>query len=69
MKIIENKKIQEKYYKKVLNNGLTVFLMPKTDFYKTYAIFATKFGSRDTEFIPRGSSEYIKTPEGIAHFL
>ena len=69
MKIIENKKIQEKYYMKVLSNGLTVFLMPKTDFYKTYAIFATKFGSRDTEFIPRGSLEYIKTPEGIAHFL
>lgn len=69
MKIIENKKIQEQYYMEVLENGLTVFLMPKTDFYKTYAIFATKYGSRDTEFIPRGKTEFIKTPEGIAHFL
>ena len=50
-------------------SGLTVFLMPKNEFYKTYAIFATKYGSRDTEFIPRGGSDYIKTPEGIAHFL
>ena len=69
MKIIENIKIQEKYYMEVLDNGLTVFLMPKNDFYKTYAIFATKYGSRDTEFIPRGKNEFIKTPEGIAHFL
>lgn len=69
MKLIENKKIQEKYYMEVLDNGLTVFLMPKNEFYKTYAIFATKYGSRDTEFIPRGESDYIKTPEGIAHFL
>ena len=69
MKLIENKKIQEKYYIEVLENGLTVFLIPKPQFYKTYAIFATKYGSRDTEFIPRGKNEFIKTPEGIAHFL
>ena len=69
MKLIENKVIQEKYYQEVLENGLTVYLMPKNEFYKTYAIFSTKYGSRDTEFIPIGESDYIKTPEGIAHFL
>lgn len=66
---IENKIIQEAYYKEVLDNGLTVYLMPKNDYYKTYAIFSTKYGSRDTTFIPRGEKEYIKTPEGVAHFL
>ncbi len=66
---VENKTIQEQYYKEVLDNGLTVYLMPKTEFYKTYAVFATKYGSRDTEFVPQGANEFIKTPEGIAHFL
>lgn len=69
MRTLENSIIQEKYYQVVLDNGLTVYLMPKNEFYKTYAIFSTKFGSRDTQFIPRGQTEFIKTPEGIAHFL
>ena len=33
------------------------------------AIFSTKYGSRDIEFIPLGQKDYLKTPEGIAHFL
>mgnify|MGYP000772174882 CR=1 FL=1 len=43
--------------------------MPKNEFHKTYAIFSTKYGSRDIEFIPLGQKDYLKTPEGIAHFL
>lgn len=48
----KNDKIQEKYYVEVLENGLTVYLYPKKDFYKTYAIFSTKYGSQDIEFTP-----------------
>ena len=69
MKIFENKKLQEKYYLEILDNGLKVYLMPKNEFHKTYAIFSTKYGSRDIEFIPLGQKDYLKTPEGIAHFL
>ena len=47
MKIFENKKLQEKYYLEILDNGLKVYLMPKNEFHKTYAIFSTKYGSRD----------------------
>lgn len=65
----ENKVLKEIYYEETLDNGLKVFLMPKNDYYKTYAVFATKYGSRDTEFIPLGQDDFIKTPEGIAHFL
>ena len=65
----ENKILNETYYELTLDNGLKVFLMPKNDYYKTFAVFATKYGSRDTEFIPLGEKEFIKTPEGIAHFL
>lgn len=64
-----NEILKEEYYEETLENGLKIFLMPKNNFYKTYAVFATKYGSRDTEFIPLGKNEYIKTPEGIAHFL
>ncbi|MFR7880160.1 MAG: hypothetical protein ACLU5J_00760 [Christensenellales bacterium] len=39
MKIFENKKLQEKYYLEILDNGLKVYLMPKNEFHKTYAIF------------------------------
>ena len=69
MRCFSNKLIQEKYYVEKLDNGLTVCLMPKNDFHKTYAIFSTKYGSRDVEFVPLGKDEFIKTPEGIAHFL
>ena len=69
MRLVENKKLNERYYFEVLENGLKVYLMPKKDFHKTYAIFSTKYGSRDIEFIPIGKKDYIKTPEGIAHFL
>lgn len=69
MKKIENKTINEVYYVETLDNGLKVILYPKNDFYRTYAIFATKYGSQDVEFVPLNSEEFIKTPEGIAHFL
>ena len=65
----KNDKIQEKYYVEVLENGLTVYLYPKKDFYKTYAIFSTKYGSQDIEFTPIDLENSINTPEGIAHFL
>lgn len=69
MKKIINKTINETYYVETLDNGLKVFLYPKTDFYRTYAIFSTQYGSQDLEFIPIHDTKYIKTPEGIAHFL
>jgi len=56
------------YYEK-LNNGLQVYLMPKTGFNKTYATFTTKYGSIDNHFIPLGENEPIHVPDGIAHFL
>lgn len=69
MKKIVNKTINESYYVETLDNGLKVFLYPKKDFYRTYAIFSTKYGSQDLNFIPIHGTNYIKTPEGIAHFL
>lgn len=62
-------KINETLYKEVLPNGLTVYLLPKAGYHKTYGLFSTNYGSIDNEFVPRGGTEYVKVPDGIAHFL
>lgn len=61
--------IAETLYTEKLDNGLTVFLLPKPEMAKTYGIFTTNYGSIDQTFVPIGQSEKITVPEGIAHFL
>ncbi len=68
MKVVKNR-LDETYYVEVLPNGLTIYLAPKADFHKTYALFATKYGSIDNEFIPRNQNKFVRLPYGIAHFL
>ncbi|HGF7265136.1 TPA: M16 family metallopeptidase [Enterococcus faecium] len=65
----EYEQINEKLYHEVLPNGLTVYLLPKNDYHKTYGLFSTNYGSIDNEFIPYGEKEKVKVPDGIAHFL
>lgn len=69
METIQLTSIDEVLYKEVLANGLTVYLLPKKGFSKTYATYTTKYGSIDREFIPVGQQESITVPDGIAHFL
>ena len=61
--------LQETIYTKKLDNGLTVFLLPKLEMSKTYGIFSTDYGSIDQTFIPLGNQEKTTVPEGVAHFL
>ena len=61
--------INETLYTEVLPNGLKVNLLPKEGFHKTYALFTTDYGSIDEEFKPLGQTEFVKVPDGIAHFL
>jgi predicted Zn-dependent peptidase len=61
--------IEETLYQEKLDNGLTVFLLPRPQMSKTYAIFSTNYGSIDRTFVPIGESEKITVPDGIAHFL
>lgn len=67
-----NKKVystlNEKLYTEVLDNGLTVFILPKREFHKTYGLFSTNYGSIDNEFAYQGEKRK-KVPDGIAHFL
>lgn len=61
--------LDEIIYSKVLDNGLTVKLLPKPTYNKTYALFSTDFGSIDQHFVPLGKKEPVMVPDGIAHFL
>lgn len=61
--------LDEVLYSEVLDNGLTVRLLPKENYNKTYALFSTDFGSIDQHFVPLGKEEAIEVPDGIAHFL
>ncbi|WP_286231513.1 EF-P 5-aminopentanol modification-associated protein YfmH [Neobacillus mesonae] len=61
--------LKEELFHEKMTNGLEVYILPKKGFNKTYATFTTKYGSVDNTFVPLGKSEFVKVPDGIAHFL
>lgn len=66
---IENHKLGEVMYAGEHSSGLGVFVIPKKGFLKKYAVIGTRYGSIDNKFIPKGGSDAINVPDGIAHFL
>ena len=56
-------------YQETLDNGLNIFIVPMENVNNKYVTFTTKYGSTINEFIPLGEKDYIKVPNGIAHFL
>lgn len=60
---------EQAVYQAKLANGLTVHMIPMANFHKTYAMFTTDFGSIDNHFIPYGEQDFIRVPDGVAHFL
>ncbi len=61
--------LQEELYFEKMDNGLSVYILPKKGFNKTYATFTTKYGSIDNHFKEPGAEDYSRVPDGIAHFL
>ena len=57
----------EKIYSATHESGVKIFIMPKAGYGKKYAMFATKYGSCDTEF--EIDQKTVKIPDGTAHFL
>ena len=47
-------------------SGLSIYVFPKK-MTNTYALFATKFGSMNTDFVV--GEKHVTVPDGIAHFL
>lgn len=68
MRKVEYARLEETLYHDRLDNGLEVFVLPKPGFTKTYATFATRFGSIDNRFRVDGG-DVIAVPDGLAHFL
>ncbi|MDT9023989.1 MULTISPECIES: EF-P 5-aminopentanol modification-associated protein YfmH [Rossellomorea] len=69
MKKISFDQLQENLFYEKMSNGLDVYILPKKGFNKTYATFTTKYGSIDNHFVPLNEEEFVKVPDGIAHFL
>ena len=63
---IEYPAVGECVYQTTLQNGLRLYLIPKTDFNESYAIISTKFGSVDTRFTMDGVEGVKEFPAGIA---
>lgn len=59
--------VNETLYTETLPNGLIVRVMPKPDFNRSFAVFATDYGGADRRFSLGG--DWIDTPAGIAHYL
>jgi len=59
--------IGETVVSEILPNGLTIYVIPKPGFTKSYAFFATNYGGADRRFQLGG--KWLDTPAGIAHFL
>lgn len=59
---------EEMYYGKH-SSGLEVYIIPKKDYSKAYAIFGTRYGSVDSKFVVPGETEVTEVPDGIAHYL
>ena len=59
--------LDERLFRTVLPNGLTVCVVPRKGFSKKLAYFVTDFGSIHRDFTFRGEEHHV--PGGIAHFL
>ncbi|TCP55559.1 putative Zn-dependent peptidase [Tumebacillus sp. BK434] len=69
MREIRNEQLKLSAFHDQLDNGLDVYVIPREGFKQTYAMFSTKYGSIDREFVVPGESEPTIVPDGIAHFL
>ena len=63
------KNSDETVYSTTLSNGLNVYLIPKPEYSETAAVFATKFGSLESNAILKLNGTTIKGKLGVAHFL
>ena len=67
MKATHYHELDETVYREMLENGLTVTVVPRKGFTKTLAYFITDFGSIHTDFTYEGETCHV--PAGIAHYL
>ena len=64
---IQYAELDETLYREVLENGLTVAVIPRKGFTKKLAYFVTDYGSIHTDFLLNGQE--FHAPAGVAHYL
>ena len=67
MKKLYYPELDETLYTGVLENGLTVCVVPRKGFTKKMAYFVTDYGSIHTDFLLEGNVHHA--PAGVAHYL
>ena len=69
IKEIKSERLGNSYYKVEHPSGLTILMAPMEGFSTAYAMFGTAYGSIDTCIKTSEKGDFIKLPEGIAHYL
>ncbi len=68
-KIIENKRLDEKYTVIDHPSGLKICIWKMKDYSTSYVLFGTKYGSVNTTFKTKKDKDFESVPNGIAHYL
>lgn len=66
---IQSGRLSEQYVKIKHSSGLTMLLYPMQGFSTSYALFGTNYGSVDNCFKTAQDADFIRIPDGVAHFL
>ncbi len=69
LKQYHSETLKEDVYHGVHKSGLNLYILPKQGYSKSYAVFATHYGSIDNKFVVPGEKQATEVPDGIAHFL
>ena len=67
--IVKSARMGEEYLRLEHESGLVVLFYPMKGFRTAYAIFGTKYGSVDSEFKTPEDEDFVKVPDGVAHYL
>jgi len=67
--LIENRELHETLYHYRFFPGLDLYVLPRPDYQKKYAVFSARFGSIDNRFRVEPDPQVTELPDGIAHFL
>lgn len=65
----KNDRTGECMYSGTHSSGLGIYIVPKPEYSGSYAIFGTRYGSVDSDFVVPGETEPTHVPDGIAHYL
>ncbi len=67
--VIASERMGGEYLRLEHESGLVILLYPIEGFQTAYALFGTRYGSIDNEFRTDADEDFIRVPDGAAHYL